>query len=148
MADRVLYTDEAALNEAAVIQKNLADSAVSPPVVAHVRLFNDTIVPVQTTARSELEGAETTLVGYPTGGYPITDMANPIFAPGGGAVIQSPIIQVVYASGSAVAIGGYWVEDSDDGVREVFIYDPPRQLAIVGDGFPIVVQFGYGRNAP
>lgn len=148
MADRVLYTDEAALAEANAVRLDLANAATSPPTVSHVRLFDQTLVPVPTTTGTELQAAETTLVGYPSGGYEIAAFAAPIFAPGGGAVIQSPIINVAYASGAAVQIGGYWVEDDAGNVREVFIYDPVRSLAQVGDGFPIVVQFGYGRNAP
>ncbi len=53
---------------------------------------------------------------------------------------------MAYASGDAVTIGGYWVEDSDGLVREVFIYDPVRNLGVVGNGWPIVVQLGYGSN--
>lgn len=138
MADRVLYTNAAALAEANVIQTNLALSLI--------RLFDESLIPVPGTTLAELEAAETTLVGYPAGGYPVAAYAEPIFAPGGGAVIQSALVQVVYASGAAVSIGGYWVEDAAGEVRQVFIYDPVRTLAALGDGFPIIAQFGYGRN--
>lgn len=147
MADRPLYTNEAAIAEAAVIAANLYDTG--PPLVqGAVRLFTDAIVPTVDTVKADLVAAETTLVGYPVGGYLLTAMGPPIFAPGGGVVIQSQLISVVYASGAAQAIGGYWLEDAAGDVRQVFIYDPPRTLANVGDGFPIVVQAGYGRNTP
>lgn len=148
MADRVLYTNAAALREANQVALTLANPDADPdPTVAHVRLFDSTLIPGPTTTKAELEGAEITLVGYPAGGYEIEEFAPAIFAPGGGAVIQSPIINVGYASGAAVTVGGYWLEDPADAVRQVFVYDPPRTLAQVGDGFPIVVQAGYGRNA-
>jgi hypothetical protein len=136
--DRTLYTDQAALAEANVVQTNLAASLL--------RLFDQTLVPTSITTKTELEAVETTLVGYPAGGYPLATWNEPVFAPGGGAVITSPMIQVVYASGASVAIGGYWVEDAAGSVREVHIYDPPRSLAQVGDGWPVVAQLGYGRN--
>ncbi len=138
MSDRALYTNQAALAEANVIQTNLA--------LSKMRLFLSTLVPTVLTLKSELVAAETTLVGYPAGGYALTAWAEPIFAPGGGAVITSPLINVVYASGAEQSIGGYWLEDAAGDVREVFIFDPLRVLAQVGDGFPVVAQLGYGRN--
>lgn len=149
MPDRVLFTDASALAGAAVIGASIADSAASPPTVGKLRLFDGSLVPDTGTTRAELEAAETTLTGYPVGGYSITDFADPTFAPLGGAVITSNLITVAYASGAAVVIGGYWMEDHatpTPNVREVFIYDPPRTLAQVGDGWPIAVQMGYGSN--
>lgn len=139
MADTVIYTNEAALAEAEVIRADLA--------LSKIRLFDNSFVPDVNTTKAELVAAETTLVGYPAGGYAVAAYNAALFAPGGGAVIQSETEQVVYASGAAVSIGGYWVEDAAGDVREVFIYDPVRTLAAVGDGFPIIAQFGYGRNS-
>ncbi len=147
MSDRPLFTDEAALAAANVIALSLADSGAVPAEVGKVRLFTSALVPDVNTVKADLVAAETTLVGYPAGGYSIADMGPAIFAPGGGAVTQSPLINVVYASGAAQLIGGWWQEDSAGDVRQVFIFDPPRSLANVGDGFPIVTQFGEGRNA-
>lgn len=136
MADRVLYTNEASRAGALDLQTALA--------LSFIRLFDGSIVPTATTQLSDLEDAETTLVGYPSGGYPVTAYNDPIFGSSGANVILSPLVQVEYASGDAVTIGGYWAEDAGGAVREVYIFDPPRQLASIGDGFPIVVQFGYG----
>lgn len=147
MADRTLYTVEAAVEEASLIRLTLANPDATPsPTVGHIRLFNGDLVPTETTTQAELEAAETLLVGYPTGGYPVEEMGPVIAAPGGGVVIQTPIVDAVYASGDPATIGGYWYEDSDGNVREVGIYDPPRTLAAIPDGFPIVMQWGYGRN--
>lgn len=146
--DSSLYTVEAAIREASQVRLLLADPAATPsPLVAKVRLFDQALIPTINTVKADLVAAETTLTGYPTGGYSITDFGPVLLAPGGGAVFQSPIINVVYASGSPATIGGYWVEDSAGDVRQVFIYDPQRTLASIGDGFPIVCQFGYGRNS-
>lgn len=151
MADRPLFTNAAALAGANAIAIGIADPDATPtPTEGKIRLFDDSIVPDTGTTRTELIAAETTLTGYPVGGYDLTAFADAVFAPGGGAVITSNLVNVAYASGPAVVIGGYWVEDHATPtplVREVFIYDPPRALAVVGDGFPIAVQLGYGANA-
>jgi hypothetical protein len=150
MADRPLFTNEAALAGANVIGVSIANpDALPTPIVGKIRLFNGTLVPDNGTTRADLVAAETTLTGYPAGGYSLTEFAAAVFAPLGGAVITSNLINVAYASGPSVQIGGYWVEDATAPtplVREVFVYDPARTLGVVGDGFPIVVQLGYGTN--
>lgn len=149
MADRPLFTNESALTGADVIAKSIADSGAVPPLVGAVRLFDSTLVPDNGTTLAILEAAEIVLTGYPVGGYDITDFIDAVFAPLGGAVVTSNLINVAYASGAAALCGGYWVETGTspaNKVREVFIYDPPRNLAVVGDGWPIVVQLGYGSN--
>lgn len=150
MADRPLFTNAAALAGAEVIAKSIADSGAGPPaIVGKLRLFDASFVPDPGTTRAELIAAETTLIGYPVGGYDITDFSGPTFAPGGGAVVTSNLITVAYASGAAVVIGGYWVEDAaapTPNVREVFVYNPTRSLGVLGDGWPIAVQLAYGAN--
>lgn len=149
MPDRPLFTREAAYVGANTIGNSIADSGAGPPLVGKLRLFDDSFVPDDGTTKAELIAAETTLTGYPVGGYSITDFSAPLIAPGGGMVVTSNLINVAYASGAAVVIGGYWIEDGEavPNVREVFIYDPPRSLAVIGDGWPIAVQLGYGANA-
>lgn len=150
MADRPLFTTEAAIAGADVIAKSIADSTAVPAVVAKLRLFDNSITPDTGIDRATLMAAETTLTGYPAGGYSLTDFDSPKHAAGGGAVVTSNLIDVSYTSGPAVTIGGYWVEDNTaptPRVREVFIYDPGRTLAVIGDGWPIAFQTGYGANA-
>lgn len=148
MPDRPLFTNEAALSGADVIGLSIADPDAGPPAtVGKLRLFDGTLIPDAGTTKAELVAAETTLTGYPVGGYTLTVFNGPTFTPLGGALVTSNLISVEYASGDAVVIGGYWVEDPNGDVREVFIYDPQRSLAVVGDGWPIVVQLGYGANA-
>lgn len=148
--DRPLFTLEAARAGADVVGKSLADSAATPAVVGKLRLFDNSFVPDEGTVRADLVAAETTLTGYPAGGYSLTDFNAPQNAPLGGAMVTSNLINVAYASGPAVVVGGYWVEDDatpTPRVREVFVYDPPRSLASVGDGWLVAVQLGYGANA-
>jgi hypothetical protein len=139
VADRTIYTNEAALAEAADVKDALALSLL--------RLFNNTLVPTSTTTKADLVAAETALVGYPAGGYPITAFTGPLLASGGGALITSPLIAVAYASGASASIGGGWIEDAGGAVRAVFIFDPARTLSVVGDGFEFIRQLLYGRNS-
>jgi len=151
MADRPLFTNSAALAGAEAIALSIANPDADPtPIVGKIRLFDGSFVPDQGTTRDELIAAETTLTGYPVGGYDLEEFTGPDFTPLGGALVTSNLVHVGYASGDAVVIGGYWVEDASDPtpqVREIFIYDPARTLAEVGNGWPIVVQLGYGANA-
>lgn len=150
MADRPLFTTAAALAGSEVVAVSLADSAAVPAVVSKLRLFDDSFVPDVGTVRADLVAAETALTGYPVGGYSITDFGVPKKAPLGGAVSTSNLIEIAYASGAAAVIGGYWIEDNTPvtpQVRLVQIYDPPRTLASLGDGWEVVVQLGYGANA-
>ena len=150
MADRPLFTIAAALAGAGAIGDSIANPGASPPTVAKVRLFDATLVPDTGTTRDELEAAEIVTASYPVGGYDIDSWSLPAFAPGGGALITSNLINVAYSTGDAVVVGGYWLEDDaspDPLVREVFIYDPPRSLGVIGNGWPIAVQLGYGANS-
>jgi hypothetical protein len=136
LADRALYTNEASRAGALDLQTALAASKI--------RLFDGTLIPTSTTVKADLVAAETDLVGYPPGGYAVTAFNDPIMGEAGGDILISPLIMVVWASGAAVTIGGYWVEDAGGAVRQVYIYSPQKQLAALGDGFAIVTQFGYG----
>jgi len=145
--DSPLYTQAAALAEANAVGKTIADPSATPPTVGKVRLFSSALVPTVITTAAELVAAEVAFTGYPTGGYPITEFNPAILATGGGAVIYTQTIPVAYASGAPVAVGGYWLEDSSGNVRLVYSYGPARNLAVAGDGWPIVVSLGFGRNA-
>lgn len=150
MPDRPLFTSASALAGANAVALSIANPAATPtPTVAKIRLFDETLIPDTGTTRTELMAAETTYTGYPAGGFDVEEFADAVFAPLGGAIVTGPLLNVAYASGPAVMIGGYWLEDDagTPNVREVFIYDPPRSLAVVGDGWPIVCQLGYGANA-
>lgn len=145
--DAPLYTQEAALAEANAVGKTIADPDAVPPTVAKVRLFLSTLVPSVVTTKAELVAAEMSFTGYPAGGYDLEGFNPAILATGGGAVIYADTIAVSYTSGTGETCGGYWLEDAVGDVREVYTYSPARNIANPGDGFPIVVSLGYGRNA-
>lgn len=147
MADRTIYTNECALNEATVVKLSIANPDATPtPTVGKLRLFDAPLVPDVTTTKEQLEDAETVLDGYPTGGYDIESMSGPLLASGGGAVITTPIQTVQYTSDPGASIGGGWIEDPTGLVRAVFIFDPARPLNAIGEGFEFIRQLLYGRN--
>jgi hypothetical protein len=147
VSDRQISTTQAALDESEAIGKSLANAAALPdPIVSKLRLFDGTINVTVNTTQDELIAAEAVFTGYTSGGYDLTTFSGPLFVPGGGAVILFNQINVAYVSGAAATIGGWWLEDPASKVRTVFIYDPPRQLGQVGDGWPLAAQLGYGRN--
>ena len=145
--DSPLYTQAAALAEANAVGKTIADAGATPAIVGKVRLFNSTLVPTVLTTKAELVAAEAAFTGYPAGGYTLGEFNPAILATGGGAVVYAPTIPVQYTAGDPASIGGYWVEGESGLVRLVYNYSPARQLAVDGDGWPIVVSLGYGRNA-
>lgn len=151
MPDRPLFTNASALAGANAIGKSIADPDADPdPIVGKIRLFDDSFVPDVGTTRAELVAAEVTYTGYPAGGYDLEGFSLATFTPLGGALITSNLVNVAYTTGPSAVVGGYWVEDGvtpTPNVREVFVYDPPRTLAELGNGWPIVVQLGYGANA-
>jgi hypothetical protein len=149
MADRAVYTREAARAGIDAIVASIADSGAVPALVGKLRLFDETVNLDEDTTRAALILGETTLTGYPAGGFSILDFGAPLDQPLGGAVATSTLITVAYASGPAVLIAGYWLEDAatpTPQVRYAFKYDPPRPLALIGQGWPLVVQMGYGAN--
>lgn len=151
MADRPLFTLPSALAGAKAIGVSIADPDADPdPIVGKVRMFSSELIPDVGTTRDEFIAAEIVSDSYPVGGYDLTGFALPQFAPGGGALITSNLINVAYTTGDPVVVGGYWVEDAatpTPQVRAVFVYDPARPLGTIGNGWPIAVQLGYGANA-
>lgn len=148
--DRPLFTQEAASAGANIIALSIADAAAMPAVVAKVRLFAAGWVPDSGATRADFVANELVSPSYPAGGYSLTAFDLPKALGGGGMVVTSNLIEVAYTSGDPVACGGYWVEDAHTPtprVRDSFIYDAPRPLGTIYDGWQIVVQLGYGANA-
>jgi len=142
MPDSQLYTQEAAVALAAEVKTALAASKLL--------LGNNSLVPTQTTTKVTLNANELEADGYTAGGYALAAWTGPLSDPGGGAVITSPMVNVAYGPPSDPPVTGtcsfWWVEDASGDVRMVGIFDPPRSLAQVGDGWPQVLQAIYGRN--
>ena len=136
MPDYTVVTNEAAIAQAAEAQAGLA--------LSFLRLFNSTLIPTGITTAAEMIAAEMALVGYPVGGYPITAWSAPGLEAIGRAVLTSPLIGIVYASGAPAVIGGGWIEDAAGDVRAVFVFDPQRSLAAVGDQIQFIRQIGFG----
>lgn len=147
MPDRVIFTNEGARNEASVLSLSIANPDATPtPTKGKLRLFTSSFVPNITNVKADFVAAETTLGGYPTGGYDIDSLIGPSTANGGGALLTLPLVNVAYTISPGDTIGGGWIEDAGGAVRGVQIFDPPRPLQAIGDGFPMTMQFVYDRN--
>lgn len=147
MPDTTLYTNECALNEAEVVSLSIANADADPdPTIAKLRFFDQTLIPTVQTTKAEMVAVQIALGGYPVGGYSVAGLLGPDLASGGGAVITTPGVHVAYTIAPGAVLGGGWLEDSTGKVRAVFIFDPPRSLQAVGDGFIFIRQLLYGRN--
>lgn len=149
MADYPLTTIEGAVAQAETQGLAIADPGATPtPTTSKLRLFQASLgVPTVETTKVELVANEANYTGYPAGGFTVDVMGPPLGAPGGGVVILSNELIAVFTSGDPNTIGGYWLQNTAGDVIQVFVYDPPRVLAAIPDGWPIVAQLGYGRNS-
>lgn len=136
MADSYLKTNEQALADATVARAQLAASVL--------RVFDATLIPEVTTTSAQMVAKETTLVGYPAGGYPLATFGPPLKVESGTYGITTPLVPIVYASGAGVAMGGAWIEDAAGDARQTFVFDPPISLSVVGDGIEFVRTLLYG----
>lgn len=144
MADSQFFTTEAALNQATLNKAAFAGSKL--------RLTKAPFTPVPTTDRATFLANECDFDGYPAGGYAIAAYTGPLNFAGGGAVLTSPLVNIVYGPAGAPPVGnsvsGWWIDDTTPAVVASGSYGPPRSVANVGDGFPWVDQIVLFRNAP
>lgn len=142
MSDTKFYTDEAALTKAAKIATSL--------VTGKLVLFKHTLTPTNATTKAEIMAAEIVADGYTAGGYAITPWTAGLLDPAGGADVTSPLVPIVYGPPSTPpvtdSVGGYAILDTAGAVRLVGVYNPPRPLAAVGDGWMFVEQIVEARN--
>lgn len=143
MADYGFYTREAAITKATEIKTALA--------VSKVRYFKAPFVPSAFTTKAQLVEQECDFDGYVAAGYAVAAWNGPQNDPAGGAVISTPALNPTYGPAGDPPVtndvGGYWVEDTSGDVRYVFVYNPSRPMAVVGDGWTTVAALIEGRNA-
>lgn len=143
MPDSQFTTLEAAMTLAGEIKTALA--------LGKLLLGDDTYTPDVFSTASDLGAHEISADGYTAGGYTLTAWLGPLHDPSGGAFISSPMVNVVYGPATVppvtAMVGYWWVEDASGDVRMVGVFDPPRSLAQIGDGWQQVLQPVYGRNA-
>jgi hypothetical protein len=145
MPDYVLYTDQAATEKATVIKTSLATSKY--------RLFKSPLIPTRFTTKDQLVAAECDFSGYTAGGYSVTAWLGPTNNPQGGALINTPSINVIGIQPEDPdpfvpnTVGGFWIEDTSGDVRLVGVFSPVRPIAVAGDGFIDVVAIVEGLNA-
>ena len=143
MADSQFFTQEAAITDA---------TAMKPSFVASVlRLTQAPFIPVPTSTKAQLVAAECTFDGYtPVTGYPIAAVTGPLAFTGGGGVLTTPLVNVVYGPAGDPAVGnsvsGWWIENAAGAVLVAGSFNPVRPCSNVGDGFPFIAQLVLFRN--
>lgn len=131
-----MFSDAYALATATAQQTALAE--------AKVRLFKaDGFSPARNTTRAQFIAHEALFSGYPTGGIEITDWLAPYLAVGGGAAINSGVIQFIVASASPLVtdvVAGWWCETAAGVVIDYDTLPSPWPMAAVGDALPFNIR--------
>jgi hypothetical protein len=140
-----LYTKEAAQTKAGKVLTLLA--------LSKLRLFKSALgTPTVNTTKAQLVAQECDFDGYTGGGYTLTAWTGPGFNGDGGSVITSPITMVAYGPAAdppvTNTIGGWWIELAAGAVWLVGTFDPLKNMGVVGDAFPLVVQIVEAKNSP
>lgn len=138
MPDSTFVTTEQAFNQADVLKDALA--------LSKLRFFDETLTVDVNTTKAMMVAAETTLTGYPAGGYTLTAFLGPSLSALGGAIITTPITEVAWASGDAVTLGGAWIELAGGESWITFKFDPKRTFSTIYDVMEFVRQILQGRN--
>ena len=130
MSTQVFYTLEACLQNATERRTVYAASVL--------KLFISSLVPTSSTPKSALTAAEATFTTYVA--KTLATWFAPIYAPGSGYMIVSPLVQWDTGATDPVIgndIGGAWLEDAAGVVRMVVIFDTPAPMQIANQGIPL-----------
>lgn len=143
MADSQFFTQQASITDATAMKTSF--------VTSKLRLTKAPFTPVPTSPKTDLVANECDFDGYtPTTGYAIAAVTGPLAFSGGGAVLTTPLVNVVYGPAGTPPVGnsvsGWWIESTGGDVLVAGSFGPPRPCANVGDGFPLVVQLVLFRN--
>lgn len=88
-----------------------------------MKLFQEGFTPVPADPVASYDAEEADFSGYAA--ITVTNWSLPMFAPGGGYMISTPLLQFMFDSGvGAVAnnIAGAWVEDAAGAPRQTVIF--------------------------
>jgi len=88
-----------------------------------MKLFQEGFTPVPADPVATYDANEADYSGYVA--QTITNWSLPMFAPGGGYMISTPLLQFMFDSGSgsvANNIAGAWVEDAAGAARQTVIF--------------------------
>ena len=129
MAARPILTLSGALMDATLVQTNLANAVIS--------LFKGGFVPSPSTTKAELEAQECDFDDYVT--KTVVSWTGPVLAPVSGYQINAPIQTWVVATNVVTnEVGGYWVEDAGGDVHDIFQFDLPVPMQVVGQAVQVV----------
>lgn len=146
MPEQKIWTREGANAKVGILKTALAASKV--------RFFKSSLFPTVNTTKAMLVAGECDFSGYTAGGYALATWTGPINNPASGAIMSSPLVNVVFTPPAdpdppvGNAVGGWWIELSAGGVYVVGTFEQPITMNQAGDGFPWVVQIVEGFNAP
>lgn len=141
-----IYPNVGALKIAATERTALAAS--------NLRLFKGTaFIPSVSTTLADLTPIECDFSGYPAGGAPIANFQNPLLAPGGGASIDSGLVQFAWVAPVPPAepvgnlVGGWFLVDSAGVLVAVGTFPNGISVSMAGQGIPMNVGLVFGRSA-
>lgn len=103
-----------------------------------IHLFQSSFIPTPSNVKADYVAAEADYDAYASKTF--TAWLNPILAPGGGYMIESPLVQFeVGATDPAVGnlIGGCWLQDSAAKIRATVIFTTPLPMQMANQGIPI-----------
>ena len=129
MAARPIYPLSGAQNDAGLIKTNL--------VSAVIKLFKGGFVPSSSTVKAELEAEECDFDDYTS--KTIAAWTGPVLAPVSGYQLNAPVqTWEVLTNVVGNDVGGYWIETAGGIVHDIFQFDQPVPMGIVGQAVQVV----------
>lgn len=129
MAVRPILPLSGAQMDADLIKTNLAN--------CKIKLFQSSLNPSNTTTKAELQAAECDFDDYVE--KTIAAWTGPVLAPVAGWQINAPVQTWTVATNVVTnLVGGYWIEDAGGDVHDIFVFDQPVPMQVVGQAVQVV----------
>ena len=129
MAARPILTLAGAEEDVDLLKTNLVN--------AEIHLFKAGFVPSPSTTLAELVGEECDFDGYAP--KVIAAWTGPVLAPVSGWQINAPVQTWTMATVVVTnEVGGYWIETAGGVLHDIFVFDLPVPMQVVGQSVQVV----------